>query len=177
MWPPIFNGLLLPDGVRRINLGGKALTNYFKELVSYRGVNFDERDVPGGSHKGAGLLRVDRTWQTDFRRAKAGQLKLEYVLPDGVEDLQGYVREAALPGERREAKAHEHVLKVDNERFMVPELIFRPSDIGAAQGGIAEAVVDAVSAVQPGIACHAVQQHRVYRRVCRMSGVSRTACS
>lgn len=33
---PIFDGHLLETGVRRINLGGKLLTNYFKELVSYR---------------------------------------------------------------------------------------------------------------------------------------------
>ncbi len=33
---PFFDGQLLGGGVRRINLGGKALTNYFKELVSYR---------------------------------------------------------------------------------------------------------------------------------------------
>lgn len=33
---PFFDGQLLPGGVKRINLGGKALTNYFKELVSYR---------------------------------------------------------------------------------------------------------------------------------------------
>ena len=33
---PVFDGRLLPEGVRRLNLGGKALTNYFKELVSYR---------------------------------------------------------------------------------------------------------------------------------------------
>lgn len=33
---PFFDGQLLVQGVRRINLGGKALTNYFKELVSYR---------------------------------------------------------------------------------------------------------------------------------------------
>ncbi len=30
------DGRLLPGAVRRINVGGKALTNYFKELVSYR---------------------------------------------------------------------------------------------------------------------------------------------
>ena len=35
---PLFEGQLLLDGVRRINLGGKALTNFFKELVSYRWV-------------------------------------------------------------------------------------------------------------------------------------------
>ena len=33
---PVFDGRVLPSGVRRINLGGKALTNYMKELVSYR---------------------------------------------------------------------------------------------------------------------------------------------
>ena len=33
---PVFDGQVLPSGVRRINLGGKALTNYMKELVSYR---------------------------------------------------------------------------------------------------------------------------------------------
>lgn len=33
---PFFDGRLLQSGVRRIHLGGKLLTNYFKELVSYR---------------------------------------------------------------------------------------------------------------------------------------------
>jgi Actin len=33
---PVFDGRLVTAGVRRINLGGKALTNYLKELVSYR---------------------------------------------------------------------------------------------------------------------------------------------
>ena len=33
---PFFDGQLLDIGVRRVNIGGKMLTNYFKELVSYR---------------------------------------------------------------------------------------------------------------------------------------------
>ena len=33
---PIFNDVVLETGVRRQNLGGKVLTNYLKELVSYR---------------------------------------------------------------------------------------------------------------------------------------------
>lgn len=33
---PVFDGQVLLEGVRRINLGGKALTNYLKELVSFR---------------------------------------------------------------------------------------------------------------------------------------------
>lgn len=33
---PVFDWRVLPAAVRRIDLGGKALTNFMKELVSYR---------------------------------------------------------------------------------------------------------------------------------------------
>ena len=42
---------------------------------------------------------------------------------------------------------HAQVLVLGNERFMVPELAFRPSDIGVAQGGIAQAAAEAAAAV------------------------------
>ena len=36
---PVFQNCTVNYGVKRIDLGGKALTNYLKELVSYRSVN------------------------------------------------------------------------------------------------------------------------------------------
>jgi actin-related protein 6 len=33
---PIFDGFPVSHAIRRLNLGGKALTNFLKELVSYR---------------------------------------------------------------------------------------------------------------------------------------------
>ena len=33
---PIFDGNVLQSGVKRINVGGRLLTNFLKELVSYR---------------------------------------------------------------------------------------------------------------------------------------------
>lgn len=33
---PVFDWRVLPGCVRRVDLGGKALTNFMKELVSYR---------------------------------------------------------------------------------------------------------------------------------------------
>ena len=33
---PIFDNVILDAGIRRLNLGGKLMTNYLKELVSYR---------------------------------------------------------------------------------------------------------------------------------------------
>ena len=36
---PFFDGQPLLSAVKRINVGGKAQTNYLKELVSYRSLN------------------------------------------------------------------------------------------------------------------------------------------
>lgn len=36
---PFFDGMPLLSATKRINIGGKALTNYLKELVSYRSLN------------------------------------------------------------------------------------------------------------------------------------------
>lgn len=42
---PIFDGRIIRDAARRINLGGKALTNYLKEVVSYRSMNMMDEFV------------------------------------------------------------------------------------------------------------------------------------
>ena len=42
-------------------------------------------------------------------------------------------------------------LQLNNERFMVPELIFRPTDIAMEQAGLAEAIVEATNAVHPDL--------------------------
>ncbi len=39
----MFDWRVLPAAIRRVDLGGKALTNFMKELVSYRQVAGDER--------------------------------------------------------------------------------------------------------------------------------------
>ena len=40
---------------------------------------------------------------------------------------------------------------LNNERFMVPEALFRPHDIGLQQAGVAEVVVQAVSAAHSAL--------------------------
>lgn len=121
----------------------------------------------------------------------------EYVLPDGVHNLRGYVRTttttdaaAAVAADKaadgasavgeddaagaqngsrsarsREqagqapgsasapaASAQDQVLTLNNELFMVPEALFRPSDIGLQQAGIHEAVAQAVAGCHPALA-------------------------
>jgi actin-related protein 6 len=51
---PFFEGRPLLDSVRRINLGGKALGNFLKELVTYRWVVVVVVGGEGGATTGGG---------------------------------------------------------------------------------------------------------------------------
>lgn len=53
----------------------------------------------------------------------------------------------------------EQLIRMNNERFMVPEILFSPSDIGICQMGIGEAVVECVSS------CEALAQPWLYRNI------------
>jgi len=57
------------------------------------------------------------------------------------------VRAPRRPG----ARGARQVLTLGNERFMVPEVAFRPSDLGVAQGGLAQAAAEAAAAAHPDL--------------------------
>ena len=61
----------------------------------------------------------------------------EYVLPDFVTRRRGYVR--GSPGAPA-AGGEEYVVRMNTERFTVPELLFHPSDVGLQEKGISEGI-------------------------------------
>ncbi len=81
--------------------------------------------------------------------------RLEYVLPDGMANLAGFVRkpEPAVRGKQTglNQPTKELAVSLNNERFLVPELLFHPSDISLPQAGVAELITGAVSAVHPDL--------------------------
>jgi actin-related protein 6 len=72
------------------------------------------------------------------KKPKENSLAIDYVLPDFTTIRRGYIRS------KDEAGNGEQVIRMNNERFAVPELLFRPSDIGIQQMGITEAIVHVV---------------------------------
>ena len=178
---PVFDGRVLRNGIRRVNLGGKALTNYLKEMVSYRQWNMMDEYVLMDDVKEK-LCYVAGSAADELKRAKvrgaSNEVNREYVLPDGVHVLRGYVKEGPARdpdaessdddddddggGKRRRKKLGggakwrqaaagagfvEQCLRMGNERFMVPEALFHPADIGLNQAGVAEVVTQAVRSV------------------------------
>ncbi|KAG6741007.1 hypothetical protein POTOM_056491 [Populus tomentosa] len=232
---PVFQNFTLNYGVKRIDLGGKALTNFLKELVSYRSVSvMDEsfimddvkeklcfvsldvaRDLKiarwvfvcvSGCCLAYNVMIMERHEKDDFRvsywlrmLAKSGSCYLDsleflfqqnddslgfrrrgndnffrctYVLPDGVTHTKGFVKDpdeakkyltvddgAYLETrkdmdrteimDRKKVDLTKNEFDLTNERFLVPEMIFHPADLGMNQAGLAECIVRAVNSCHP----------------------------
>lgn len=142
---PFVKGKKVLPAVRRIDVGGKLLTNHLKEVISYRQLHvMDESYVINQMKEDSCFVSQD--FYADMRIAQKklpeNHIVREYVLPDCTTIKRGYLQPAGTAKKSDEYQ----VLRLSNERFAIPELLFHPSDIGINQMGISEAVIDAVNA-------------------------------
>ncbi|TEB40080.1 actin-related protein Arp6 [Coprinellus micaceus] len=130
---PIMEGRILWTAVKRLDVGGKLLTNHLKELVSFRQWNMmDETYIM--NHVKESCCLVSSNFKPRSRRLadpKGNPIVREYVLPDLTQNKQGRIRQ---PGDI--VTDNDQVLVMNNERFTVPELLFRPDDLGLQQAGL-----------------------------------------
>jgi actin-related protein 6 len=92
------------------------------------------------------------------QKSSIEEVRVDYVLPDGIHLLKGYSRphdptpaarkrrQAALAGTATDS---EITMTLGNERFAVPEILFSPSDIGSKQPGIPDIVLQSLSVLPP----------------------------
>uniref|UniRef100_A0A5B7BSF2 Actin-related protein 6 n=1 Tax=Davidia involucrata TaxID=16924 RepID=A0A5B7BSF2_DAVIN len=175
---PVFQNFTMNYAVKRLDLGGKALTNYLKELVSYRSVNLmDETFLMDDVKENLCFVSLDvaRDLQIARKPGKDNFFRCTYVLPDGVTHTKGFIKDpgeaqrylslsdGALPTQedmdqlevtekpedRRRIDLTKNEFSLTNERFLVPEMIFRPADLGMNQAGLAECIVRAVNSCHP----------------------------
>lgn len=172
---PLLHGRVHQAALRRINVGGKFLTNLLKETVSLRTWNMMEEPYIINSIKESCSF-VSTSFSADLDachrlpNAKNPIIR-DYVLPDYNAGKHGYLRphaapkkppatsastpartrassssESPPPRSSKVAKADETVMVLGNERFSIPEVLFNPSDVGLRQAGIAEAAMQVVDA-------------------------------
>ncbi|KAM4062706.1 actin domain-containing protein [Hirsutella rhossiliensis] len=173
---PVLRGQPLHPAVRRLDVGGKVLTNYLTRLISMR--HFDMRNdtyIVNEMKEQVCFVSADfkadleACWKGtrgDRRRhqgllASSGDLVKDYVLPDFHTRARGIVRDydparhskarkvAAAAGAA--AGADEDVVTLRNERFAVPELIFNPSDMGLRQPGLPDLVQQSLRQLPLGL--------------------------
>ncbi|KAF7296326.1 hypothetical protein HMN09_01102600 [Mycena chlorophos] len=140
---PLMDGRIVWEAVKRLDVGGKLLTNQLKELVSFRQWNMmDETYIM--NHVKETCCFVSQDFKADLESCRLDNRKAtivqEYILPDLMKEKAGRVRrmdEIAVDTEQ--------VLVMGNERFAVPEVIFRPDDIGLEQAGLADTVAASIA--------------------------------
>lgn len=165
---PVLQGRPLHPAIRRLDVGGKLLTNYLTRLLSIR--HFDMRNdthVVNEIKEQACYVSpdfkgdMDKTWKgTRGERREpyltgAGIAK-DYVLPDSHTRFKGIVRDYdPTPSSKARRLAagpsSEDTLTLRSERFVVPELLFNPSDIGIRQPGLADLVMQSLHALPMGL--------------------------
>ncbi|KAB5582789.1 actin family [Coniochaeta sp. 2T2.1] len=164
---PVLRGRPLHSAIRRLDIGGKLLTNYLTRLISVR--HFDMRNdtyIVNEMKEAACYVSLDfkgdleKTWKgTRGERREpyvtgAGIAK-DYVLPDSHTRFKGVIREYDPASHRARKTAAgpsvEDVLTLRNERFVVPEALFNPSDIGLRQPGLADLVMSSLYALPMGL--------------------------
>jgi len=171
---PVLYGRPIQSAIRRLELGGKQLTNYLKELISLRHYGLmDDPYLVSQIKEDACFISqdfrrdIEKAWKGNalFRTTSStrGQPETvqEYVLPDYLTTFRGHLRDRDItkniPGSRfgtgaaNPAQAQEESFPLGNERFVVPELLFSPSDIGMSQAGLPEMVVQSLSSVPSGL--------------------------
>ncbi|TKR86546.1 hypothetical protein L596_011121 [Steinernema carpocapsae] len=151
---PVFQGEIIQAGIKRINLGGKQLTNQLKEWISYRQMNMLEETYVMNECKEKCCF-VSQDFIGDMEKMsdkRRKEIVREYVLPDYVTTDVGAMQIPAVYGGNVNPDfANLQRIHMGVERFSVPELLFRPSDVGIPEMGIAEAIALSVSCVSEAL--------------------------
>lgn len=143
---PYIKGNKFLRACRRLNVGGKLLTNHLKDIISYRQYNVMEETYVINQVK-EDTCYVCMDVKTELAEASkpynTNSIVKNYVLPDFNTIRRGYIQEPNK-ADPSELEDNCQILRLNNERFVVPEILFHPSDIGMKSMGIAEAAVKAI---------------------------------
>ena len=145
---PFYGNRIIAEAVLRIDVGGKLLTNHLKEITSYRQLHvLDETYVMNQAKED--VCYVSQEFLRDMVVAQMkppdNSIVCEYVLPDFTNRRRGFIREALAKSSSVQQPTQEQYLRVSNERIVIPEILFHPSDIGVEQMGVPEAICHSIS--------------------------------
>ncbi|XP_018566589.1 actin-related protein 6 [Anoplophora glabripennis] len=163
---PYIKGNKYLNGIRRLNVGGKLLTNHLKDIISYRQYNVMEETYVINQVKEDTCYvaeDVNKELQVAAKSGNTNYIVRNYVLPDFNNIRRGYIQDPSN-SVQKEKEENCQILRLNNERFIVPEILFHPSDIGMKSMGIAEAVVKSI------YSCPKDQQEKLAKNVVLVGG-------
>ncbi|KAI0429728.1 actin-related protein, ARP1 class [Xylaria sp. FL1042] len=123
---PVYEGFAIPSSIQRIDVAGRDVTEHMQMLLRKSGYIFHtsaEKEVVRLIKESVSYVALNpKQEEKDWASAKLDPGKIaEYVLPDG------------------------NRLRVGQERFRAPEILFDPEIIGLEYPGIHQIVTDAIN--------------------------------
>ncbi|KRH95160.1 actin [Pseudoloma neurophilia] len=118
---PIFDGYSLPHAIMRLDFAGRDITDYFKTLLledGYPLVSSAEREIARDCKEKTAYIAKD--FQKEMENFKTQQKEIPFELPDG------------------------NIIKVGNQAFRAPEMLFQPSLAGFELPGIHETIYSSI---------------------------------
>ncbi|KAI8752843.1 actin-related protein 6-like isoform X1 [Biomphalaria glabrata] len=151
---PFYKNKPLKEAIIRVNVGGKVLTNHLKEVISYRQLMvMDETYVINQMKEDVCYVSTQFKKDISIARLKYPEntISRDYILPDYTHIKRGYVR---APEDSGKAKGDEQMIRMNNERFAIPELLFYPSDVGIQEMGLSESIMHCMTLVDKELVPH-----------------------
>ncbi|KAM0248947.1 hypothetical protein ACHAP5_003155 [Fusarium lateritium] len=164
---PLLRGQPLHSAIKRLDVGGKILTNYLTRLISLR--HFDMRNDTYIVNEMKELscyvaadfkADIEKSWKGTRGERRpdylsGGGIAKDYILPDfhtrSNGTLTDYEPSRHSKARKMANQSEEDALTLRNERFAVPELMFSPSDAGIRQPGLADLVQESLNELPIGL--------------------------
>lgn len=151
---PTILGEVYWPAVQQISVGGRLLTNYLRETVSFQQFNMMEETYLINKIKEqtcfiATDFEADLEKCMSFKKGTRSQRAenpylISYALPETPGDI-GHIIDAT----NTDGASFTQALRLSNERFTVPELLFAPHHVGLNQSGLPEAIYNSLQKVPP----------------------------
>ena len=115
---PIFDNKTLPHSFLKMDFGGRDITNYLIKNLEENGVSFRSSGDKYFTNK---YIKEKTCYVAlDFEQEKSNYKEIEYEMPDGT------------------------IIKVKDQRFRAPEILFHPEMFGKEPGGIGQKCNDSI---------------------------------
>eukprot|EP00041_Stephanoeca_diplocostata_P025037 m.647234 g.647234 ORF g.647234 m.647234 type:complete len:205 (-) comp22656_c0_seq7:714-1328(-) len=131
---PYVNGKRVDAGIRRVDVGGKMLTNHLKDLISYRYVDVSNESYVVSQIKEDTSFVAENFMQVLKQTSRTKNIEknpivVEYELPNFDDVTRGRMRMKGPDGKsvKQEGSHKLQTITLCNERFSVPEVLFSPS--------------------------------------------------